>query len=234
MKTTYKLLGYSLLLLIVIGINSCANVQIYGTVTNSKGEPIVTNIIIQDIESNDTLSQFQNDEISGFYKIDFFEQKHYAYSFFKEGYFPISKNLDLRDNVEKYEAEDNVTLIMYSIEEVIESQKFFSIDNLFFAHNESTVLELSKSSLYRIADIVNENNIKTIELVGYTDSSGENDYNMKLSLKRAENVAAYLKEYKCKNVSFRVRGLGEQNPITNNETEADRAKNRRVEIKFIK
>lgn len=230
-----KILLYSLTcILLSFVINSCMQVRVNGKVTNSKGEPILANIIIQDLASNDTLNVFTNDEYSGSYSINFNEQKHYSYSFHKEGYFPIARNIDLRENIDKFETEDNVVLTMYSIDEVIESKKFYTIDNLFFAHNEAEVLESSKPSLYRIADIIIDNNIKTIELVGYTDSTGQDDYNMKLSLKRAENVAAYMKEYKCKNVSFRVRGLGKDNPIADNSTEAGRAKNRRVEIKFIK
>ncbi|TAK59833.1 OmpA family protein [Methylobacter sp.] len=71
-----------------------------------------------------------------------------------------------------------------------------------------------------------------IEVQGHASSEGKDAYNMKLSQRRAQSVANYLKK---KGVTNRLtaRGYGETQPIANNNTEAGRAQNRRVELIWI-
>jgi OOP family OmpA-OmpF porin len=68
-------------------------------------------------------------------------------------------------------------------------------------------------------------------LFGFTDDTGKPDYNMQLSRNRAESVANYL-YYNFNLGPDRVIPIwyGEANPIASNDTDAGRAKNRRVEI----
>jgi OOP family OmpA-OmpF porin len=71
-----------------------------------------------------------------------------------------------------------------------------------------------------------------IEVQGHASSEGKDAYNMKLSQRRAQSVANYLKS---KGVTNRMtaRGYGESRPIADNSTEAGRAENRRVELIWI-
>ena len=64
---------------------------------------------------------------------------------------------------------------------------------------------------------------------GYTDSTGSEAYNQKLSERRAEAVANYLSS---KGVSgkFTTTGYGEANPVASNDTADGRAQNRRIEL----
>jgi outer membrane protein OmpA-like peptidoglycan-associated protein len=72
------------------------------------------------------------------------------------------------------------------------------------------------------------NNKLTIE--GYTDDRGTEAYNLALSLHRAEAVAAFLKEQGIDAGRMESKGLGKSHPKYPNDTEEDRARNRRVEI----
>ena len=67
---------------------------------------------------------------------------------------------------------------------------------------------------------------------GHTDSRGSDEYNMALSLRRANAVAAIAKSVGARLGS--VRGYGERQPIASNSTAAGMAKNRRVEIQCIR
>lgn len=70
------------------------------------------------------------------------------------------------------------------------------------------------------------------EIVGHTDVRGGSQYNMKLSLQRAENVVAYLVEqYGIPRGALKPVGLGEQHPLCGSDTESCHAMNRRVEIR---
>lgn len=69
-----------------------------------------------------------------------------------------------------------------------------------------------------------------IKITGHTDNTGGADYNMKLSLKRAESVRDYLTTLGVDPGKMEVYGEGETKPIADNATKEGRAKNRRVEI----
>ncbi|WP_084398555.1 OmpA family protein [Henriciella aquimarina] len=70
----------------------------------------------------------------------------------------------------------------------------------------------------------------TVDVVGHASSDGPDDYNMRLSERRANSVANYLQGQGVQPMRIRATGMGETQPVASNETEAGRAANRRVEI----
>lgn len=69
----------------------------------------------------------------------------------------------------------------------------------------------------------------SVTVIGHTDSTGDADYNMGLSKRRADAVAAYLVTIGVPVDKIRALGRGENDPITSNDTDESRAQNRRVE-----
>ena len=69
-----------------------------------------------------------------------------------------------------------------------------------------------------------------IIITGHTDNVGAADYNMKLSLQRAEAVRDYLVGLGVDPAKLEVKGEGMANPLADNSTAEGRAKNRRVEV----
>ncbi len=69
-----------------------------------------------------------------------------------------------------------------------------------------------------------------IIITGHTDNVGSPEYNMKLSLRRAEAVRDYLVSLGIDPAKLEVKGEGESNPVADNTKEEGRAKNRRVEV----
>lgn len=72
-----------------------------------------------------------------------------------------------------------------------------------------------------------------LEVVGHADSQGSDAYNQRLSEKRATAVADYLITAGVRDGRLNVRGAGESEPISSNDTEDGRAQNRRVEIRSL-
>jgi len=68
--------------------------------------------------------------------------------------------------------------------------------------------------------------------IGHTDSVGSDEYNMKLSMRRAEAVKSYLVSRGIPARRISVEGRGEANPVASNATAEGRAQNRRVELKL--
>lgn len=84
-----------------------------------------------------------------------------------------------------------------------------------------------------VALILEEFDKTIIVVAGFTDSIGSTSYNQLLSESRARSVATYLQSKEIKPVRFDVIGFGESNPIADNNTDAGRALNRRVELTLI-
>jgi OOP family OmpA-OmpF porin len=74
-----------------------------------------------------------------------------------------------------------------------------------------------------------------IEIGGYTDNTGSEAFNLKLSQARADSVLAYLEAHfpTLQPGQYSAKGYGESNPIASNATALGRAKNRRVEFKVL-
>ena len=72
-----------------------------------------------------------------------------------------------------------------------------------------------------------------IRIEGHTDSLGSENYNIRLSAKRAGSVAAALVARGVSETRLDVAGLGSARPIADNATSDGRASNRRIEIRFI-
>jgi OOP family OmpA-OmpF porin len=70
-------------------------------------------------------------------------------------------------------------------------------------------------------------------ITGHTDNVGSADFNLKLSLRRAEAVRDYLISLGADAKKMEISGAGETKPIADNSTEEGRAKNRRVEVEVI-
>ena len=92
-----------------------------------------------------------------------------------------------------------------------------------------------KSGAYPILDealIVYEKNPDLkVEVQGYTDSIGSEEYNLGLSERRAKAVEAYLESKGVNPDAISAKGYGEANPVASNDTKEGRAKNRRVEFR---
>jgi len=72
-----------------------------------------------------------------------------------------------------------------------------------------------------------------VEVAGHTDSVGRAAYNKTLSVKRAESVRAFLEAAGVSASRLEANGYGEEMPIADNNTDAGKAANRRVELKKL-
>ena len=99
-----------------------------------------------------------------------------------------------------------------------------------FDTNKSTLTTTAKANLDKLVAVFIEYPDTDIQIYGYTDSSGADDYNMTLSQQRAASVKAYLSGKGLASSRFNTSGLGEGDPITSNDTAEGKSQNRRVEF----
>ncbi len=111
--------------------------------------------------------------------------------------------------------------------------KFALQAEVLFGKDSAKLSGQAKSRIASIADEIKTQNATKIRVFGFTDNLGSSAHGDVLSRKRANAVHGVLvQELSDANVTYEVRGYGEQYPIADNSTEAGRKKNRRVEISF--
>ena len=86
------------------------------------------------------------------------------------------------------------------------------------------------STLDKLADVVVRYGKTSLTVVGHTDNVGSNQYNQKLSERRAVSVAQYFESRHVSPLRLATLGKGEGEPVASNNTESGRSANRRVEI----
>ena len=109
----------------------------------------------------------------------------------------------------------------------------FILHNIFFDFDRSDLKSVSFAELDNLVRYLNNNLSLQIEIGGYTDNQGNDDYNNKLSLERAKSVYTYLIEKGINASRLSYHGYGKNNPIASNDTEEGRAANRRTEFKIV-
>jgi|DEB0MinimDraft_10_1074344.scaffolds.fasta_scaffold02336_4 OmpA-OmpF porin, OOP family len=115
--------------------------------------------------------------------------------------------------------------------EIIETINQFG-SKIFFPANSSRILgRKTKEVLDQIKKILMENPNGTLIIEGYTSADGNEDYNIDLSVRRAEAVLDYLIGLGVSPNRLEVQGYGEEAPLEDNSNPKGRAKNRRVQFK---
>lgn len=99
-----------------------------------------------------------------------------------------------------------------------------------FAFDSSELSTTAKTNLDKLATVLTNNPDTNINIYGYTDSKGKDDYNLKLSDRRAAAVKTYLSSKGIASSRMFTMGMGKENPVASNDTDAGRAQNRRVEF----
>ena len=99
-----------------------------------------------------------------------------------------------------------------------------------FAFNSSELTSNAKNSLSKLITALVNTPDTNISVYGHTDAVGRDDYNLKLSQKRAEEVKAYLVSNGISPDRITAIGMGETSPVSDNSTDSGRAENRRVEF----
>ncbi len=102
-----------------------------------------------------------------------------------------------------------------------------------FNTNESIIKFTANSVLDSVAKVAKEYDKTSLQVIGYTDSTGNDAINIPLSQRRASAVLEYLSLRGVNKDRINALGLGAQNPIASNTTSEGREQNRRVEIYLI-
>ena len=105
------------------------------------------------------------------------------------------------------------------------------IEDVRFGFNQTAIRPEFNDEITALGEFLQQNPAAYVMLVGYTDSIGSEEYNLGLSQRRADSVAAHIVDnHGIARDRIVLNWYGEANPVASNATDEGRAQNRRVEI----
>ena len=204
-------------------------VLVEGVVKNEEtNKPMPAIIRVSNIKTKEKISETENDSLSGKYNLYLQKGKKYDVSVTSKGYSFQSEVYDL-EKAASYE-----TIKKDMVLEPLKLNVSFRLNNLFFDFDSASLTKDSELELDRVIEMMKTNATMQVEISAHTDDMGSDAYNQKLSQQRAESVVRYLTNNGIVASRLVAKGYGESVPSVANDTEENRAKNRRVEFKITK
>jgi outer membrane protein OmpA-like peptidoglycan-associated protein len=191
------------------------------------GLPIGAAITYSNLSDDKTLGTASSDNVTGDYKIVLQKGKAYGFMANKNDYYSISENIDLTNLKEYKEIKQDLYLSPIVRGEPIR------LNNIFFEFGKSVLKAESFPELDRLVNILNKNPEIKIEINGHTDDVGTDASNQVLSQDRAQSVVTYLQSKGISAGRLSAKGYGESKPDVPNNSDENRAFNRRVEFKIL-
>lgn len=106
-------------------------------------------------------------------------------------------------------------------------------ERLLFGFDEYAIQNSQKERLNQLAQQLHKYDLDKLKFIGHTDNVGLASYNQTLSEKRAQNVAQIFLDQGFERKNIQVIGRGATQPMVSNDTPANRATNRRVNVTIV-
>ena len=190
-------------------------------------KPIESTIELIDNEEGEVLATFKSNSKTGKYVISLPSGNNYGLAIYAEDYLFYSDNFIVPKHEGYHEVVRNVSL------QRVEIGKSISLQNIFFDYKKTNIISDSEVELNRIVKLMKKYISLRIEVQGHTDNVGGKEYNQNLSLRRAESVMHYIVSKGIAKSRISASGFGFSRPLSTNDTEKGRKKNRRSEIIII-
>lgn len=184
-------------------------------------------LLVMRPESGDTLARYDGTYISDRMLASVPPGELLLLSVSKKGYMYFSDTLRAKATGIK-----RPTVKQFTLQKIREN-KTLILKGLFFDVNDYQLKQNSIPELEQLIDFMKQNPEVRIEISGHTDNSGTVEHNEQLSENRAFEVYKYLFLQRIGKVRMEYKGYGSTHPLAPNDTEANKAKNRRTEIKII-
>ncbi len=168
----------------------------------------------------------------GYFMIVLPAGKNYQFRVDAENYLFFSERFELKD-VNNFEEPFHLQISLQAVGSSSITGKEVILHNVLFESNSSELLETSAEELNRLVQLLEQNTDLHIRINGHTDNIGDENDNQILSENRAKAVTEFLIQAGIAKERLRSKGYGESQPITDNETEEGRAKNRRTSFEVV-
>lgn len=202
---------------------------IKGRVLDAKTkQPLNAAIRYENLDDRTIVGDCRSTPKDGSYSMILPYGKNYGFYAQADGYIAVNENMNLVEVSAYKEIEQDIYLVP------IELGQSINLNNIFFVRSKPELLPTSYPELDRLAKLLKENPTIEIEIRGHTDNQGDPQLNIELSEQRVKKVKDYLVNDGIDKARIKGKGYGGTNPISPNDTEKNRLKNRRVEFVILK
>ncbi len=203
-------------------------VMLSGNVLHSvTKKPINADIFAQVLQGEKDSIQTEFNPATGEYKFILPTRKLYGLNASKAGFYPISEEMDLRNEKRYREIRKNLLLVP------IEEGAKITMNTVYFEQSQPEVDSSSFGELRRLVQVMKEHPTMKILMEGHTDNFGDFNANIVLSQQRVEHVKSYLVFKGIAADRIICKGYGSSRPLVSNYSEENRRKNRRVEFTIL-
>jgi OmpA-OmpF porin, OOP family len=208
-------------------VKSNGNV-VKGVVTDSKtSQPLKATLQLFDLDRKQLVSEVYSDSETGDYLAVLPGGAAYALYVNNTDYLFQSLHFNYTEVSNPEPVIKNVSLTK------IQKDASIVLNNLFFDFDKYELQERSFTELNEIVRFLNAHPQVKIEIGGHTDNQGKEEYNQQLSLRRARSVSDYLINQGIGAARVVIKGYGSKFPINPNDTDTNRAQNRRIEFRIL-
>lgn len=187
---------------------------------------IPVEVVITNLDNNEVIRTTAVPDSEGKYKIKLRDGDRYNVSVSPKGYSFYNTTVDLKKKKTPRKLE-------VKLKQLKEDTKL-TLNNITFETNSADLNESSYIELNRVVKLMKDNPEIEIEIAAHTDNVGSDVYNLRLSKRRAKSVLLYLLDSEVDANRLKSKGYGESRPLVPNDSDENKALNRRVELKILK
>ncbi len=206
----------------VMGVEIIRRTNLKGTIKDATTQrPVMAEIKIIDKENN-AITKTRSDLNSGVYNLSFLAGENYRIIVSADDYWFYAEKLYERQITTFQNIRKDVLLKRITVGQII------PLNKLLFEGNKADLMSEATAELDRLLEVLRNNQTVRIFINGHADDLEVLDVGEEIATERAKMVARYLIANGYSRVEY--TGHGNTMPVAPNDTEANRAKNRRVEI----
>ena len=210
------------------GLKPEASCIVKGKVINKiSNKGIEAKIVYTNLKTGKIIGNASSNPTTGEYTLSLPTGEEYAFYAESEGYLSVEQSLNLVNQKSFTTVEQNLLLAPISVGQKI------TLNNLFFETGKWSLKQESYNELDRVVEILTKNPNLKIQINGHTDNVGKEEDNLKLSTKRAQEVSQYITSKGLKSDRVLYKGFGSTQGLKPNDSDTNKAINRRVELEVI-
>jgi outer membrane protein OmpA-like peptidoglycan-associated protein len=187
-------------------------------------------------QEGDTSEQIHFTSDSGTTRFDLFPKTDFKLIARKEGFFTRTKKISTKG----YEGTDKMTVNLQAelVMDTIVEEKEIVIQNIYYDYDKANIREDATDPLDTLAALLKDNPNLKVELASHTAARGDDEYNMKLSQRRAQSVVDYLVSKGVSGERLIAKGYGETQLLNKCDDGVDcpeekHQRNRRTTFKVV-
>ena len=188
--------------------------------------PLGSDVTVTDLSTGKNVSRMRSDDATGQYYVTLTPGRVYSITSKRPGYLFHSERYEVPPNAQGQTIKKDIDLVPFS----------GGGDRLlvYFDYDKDELKSESMPELESVIEMLRDNPSLRVRFEGHTDDQGSDDYNDKLSDRRALAVKSYVTAGGIAASRVEAKGFGKRKPITKGATEDIRAQNRRVEMHVVK